>query len=380
MIIAGEASGDLYGASLAQHLFNILPNITITGIGGSKMKEAGVKLIFDASDIAVVGISEVFSKLKVIQQAFKQTSRLLTLEKPDMLILIDYPDFNLRLAKVAKKHGIPIVYYISPQVWAWRSGRIKTIAKLVNKMLVIFPFEVPLYEEAEVDVEFVGHPLIDIVKPEFTKSESCQQFKIDAKKPIIGLLPGSRKNEIDSLLPNILDSAELLSKEIPDIQFLIPVSKTVDLNEIKNKVDARKINIRLISEKAYEIMNISDILIAASGTATLEAAIIGTPMVVIYKVSLISYLLGRLLINVPYISLANLVAGKEVVPELIQFAVKPKNIKEEVMKIIKDDNLRKKIKEELGNVKAKLGLSGASQRVAEIVSKILIKDNIYESL
>lgn len=380
MIIAGEASGDLYGASLAQHLFNILPNLTIMGIGGSKMKKAGVKLIFDASDIAVVGISEVFSKLKVIQQAFKQTSRLLTLEKPDMLILIDYPDFNLRLAKVAKKHGIPIVYYISPQVWAWRSGRIKTIAKLVNKMLVIFPFEVPLYEEAEVDVEFVGHPLIDIVKPELTKSESCQQFKIDAKKPIIGLLPGSRKNEIDSLLPNILDSAELLSKEIPDVQFLIPVSKTVDLDEIKNKVDARKINIRLISEKAYEIMNISDILIAASGTATLEAAIIGTPMVVIYKVSLISYLLGRLLIDVPYISLANLVAGKEVVPELIQFAVKPKNIKEEVMKIIKDDNLRKKIKEELGNVKAKLGLSGASQRVAEIVSKILIKDNIYEPL
>jgi lipid-A-disaccharide synthase len=369
LLVAGEVSGDLHGSHLVEAIQCIEPEVQFFGVGGEGLERRGMKLLYRSHTLSVVGITEVFVKLRTILKALRGLKESLEREKPDLVILIDFPDFNLRLAKIAHRRGIPILYYISPQVWAWRPNRIKSIARLVKKMIVLFPFEVSLYESAGVDVEWVGHPLLDIVKPILSKEESFRQFGLDPKRRTIGLLPGSRLHEVERLLPPLLASAHLLQKEIPDLQFVVPLAsgipKTILLSYIKNSP------VKVVEHHPYDVMNLSELLITASGTATLEGAILGKPMIIIYKVSQPSYWIGRVLIRVDHIGLVNLVAEKEIAPELIQKDVHPQRIADEALRILRDPILSRKIADSMGEVRHRLGEPGAAQRAARIVTSLL---------
>ncbi len=371
LLVAGEVSGDLQGAYLVEAIHRIDPDIQFFGVGGEGLKRAGMRLLQHSQSLSVVGITEVFIKLRSILKALRTLKGSLGKERPDLVILIDFPDFNLRLARIAHRKGIPILYYISPQVWAWRPGRVKLIARLVKKMVVLFPFEVPLYEAAGVDVEWVGHPLLDIVKPTLPKETAFQQFGLDPGRRTVGLLPGSRVHEIERLLPSLLASAERLEKEIPDLQFVIPLAPGISRTTLSSPMNSISVPVRVVEGFTYDVMNLCELLITASGTATLEGAILGKPMIIIYKVSFPSYWIGRALVRVNHIGLANLVAEKEVALELIQKDVNPQRIVEEAFRILKDPLLSRKITESMDEVRHKLGEPGAVERAARIVTSLL---------
>jgi lipid-A-disaccharide synthase len=371
LLVAGEVSGDLHGSYLVEAIHRIDPEIQFFGVGGEGLRRVGMRLLLHSQSLSVVGITEVFVKLRSIFKAFRTLKRSLERERPDLVILIDFPEFNLRLAKIAHRKGIPILYYISPQIWAWRPERVKLIARVVKKMVVLFPFEVPLYEAAGVDVEWVGHPLLDIVKPTLSKEMAFQQFGLDRRRRTIGLLPGSRIHEIERLLPSLLASAHLLQKEIPDLQFVIPLAPGIPKATLSCRMNHISVPVKVVEGFTYDVMNLCELLITASGTATLEGAILGKPMIIIYKVSFPSYWVGRALIQVDHIGLANLVAEKEIAPELIQKDVNPPRIVEEAFRILRDPLLSRKITESMGEVRSKLGEPGAAQRAARIVCSML---------
>jgi len=371
LLVAGEVSGDLHGSYLVEAIHRIDPDIQFFGVGGEGLKRVGMRLLHHSQSLSVVGITEVFVKLRSILKALRTLKGSLEREKPDLVILIDFPDFNLRLAKIAHREGIPILYYISPQVWAWRPGRVKLIARLVKKMVVLFPFEVPLYEAAGVDVEWVGHPLLDIVKPTLSKEMAFQQFGLDPRRRTIGLLPGSRIHEIERLLPSLLASAQLLQKEIPDLQFVIPLAPGVSRATLSSRMNSISVPVTVVEGFTYDVMNLCELLITASGTATLEAAILGKPMIIIYKVSFSTYWIGRALVRVNHIGLPNLVAEKEIALELIQKDVHPQRIVEEAFRILRDPLLSRKMTESMGEVRHKLGEPGAAERAGRIICSML---------
>ncbi len=370
-MVAGEVSGDLHGAHLMEAIHRIDPDVHFFGIGGDRLEKMGMKLLYHSSSLSVVGITEVLLKMGAIMKALRGLKKSLDQERPDLVILIDFPDFNLRLAKIAHRKGIPILYYISPQIWAWRSKRVKLIAQWVKKMLVLFSFEVPLYEAAGVDVEWVGHPLLDIVRPNLPKEVAFQRFGLDPKQRTIALLPGSRNHEIKRLLPPLLASAQLLQKETPDLQFIIPLAPGISQETLSPWMRNISIPVKVVEDWAYDVMNISELLITASGTATLEAAILGKPMVIVYKVSFLSYWIGRALIQVDHIGLVNLVAGKEIAPELIQQEVNPKKVADEALRILRDPTLCRRMTEAMAEMRQSLGEPGAAQRAAGIVISLL---------
>jgi lipid-A-disaccharide synthase len=371
LLVAGEVSGDLHGSYLVEAIHRIDPDIQFFGVGGEGLKRVGMRLLHHSQSLSVVGITEVFVKLRSILKALRTLKGSLEREKPDLVILIDFPDFNLRLAKIAHRKGIPILYYISPQVWAWRPGRVRLIARLVKKMVVLFPFEVPLYEAAGVDVEWVGHPLLDIVKPTLSKEMAFQQFGLDPRRRTIGLLPGSRIHEIERLLPSLLASAQLLQKEIPDLQFVIPLAPGVSRATLSSRMNSISVPVTVVEGFTYDVMNLCELLITASGTATLEAAILGKPMIIIYKVSFSTYWIGRALVRVNHIGLPNLVAEKEIALELIQKDVNPQRIVEEAFRILRDPLLSRKMTESMGEVRHKLGKPGAAERAGRIICSML---------
>lgn len=371
LLVAGEVSGDLHGAHLVEAIHRIDPEVQFFGVGGDGLEKKGMKLLYHAHSLSVVGITEVLFKLRSILKALQGLKVSLDRERPDLIILIDFPDFNLRLAKIAHRKGIPVLYYISPQVWAWRPKRVKLIAQWVKKMVVLFPFEVPLYKAAGVDVEWVGHPLLDIVRPTLSKEEAFQQFGLDPQWTTVGLLPGSRMHEVERLLPPLLASAHLLQKEIPKLQFIIPLAPGISKMTLSPWMRNISASVKVVEGWAYDVMNLSELLITASGTATLEGAILGKPMVIVYKVSLPSYWIGRALIRVKSIGLVNLVAGKEIAPELIQDDVTPLRIAEEALRILKDPILSQQMTESMAEVRQGLGEPGAAQRAARIVTSLL---------
>jgi len=371
LIIAGEASGDLHGSHLVKEMLSLDPNLHFYGVGGEKMKNGGVELIADSKDMAVVGITEVLRKLKSIYHVYRKLKNSLVSNSPALVILIDYPDFNLRFAREAKKKNIPIVYYISPQVWAWRKGRIKKIGHLVKKMIVIFSFEEMLYKKSNIDVEFVGHPLLDSVRPNFSCEAALKKFTLSPGVTTIGLLPGSRLSEIKRLLPSKVAAIPSISKHITPVQFIIPVAPGLDVGEIQTLVGNKRENIRVVENNIYDVMQISDLVIVASGTATIEAAIMGAPMIVVYRVSPLTYILGKMLIKVKNIAMVNIVAGKTVVPELIQKDVTPEKITRAVVQMLENPSKRDEIKKELSKVKEKIGNPGASFRAAQIIKNLL---------
>jgi lipid-A-disaccharide synthase len=371
MIVAGETSGDLHGASLVQAILELAPDVKFRGIGGRRMQEAGVELLAHAADMAVVGLTEVIAKFNQIRKVLNLMKADLAASKPDLLILIDYPDFNLMLGKAAKALGVKIFYYISPQVWAWRRGRIKKIRSIVDKMAVILPFEEQLYRNEDVDATYVGHPLLDTVTIKYTRAEALQQFGLNDGATTVGLLPGSRDTEIARLLPVMMNASEILVKKMPGTQFVLPLAETLDLESVGKILGQYSVPVRIVHHDTLDAMACSDLVIVASGTATLEAALLGKPMVIVYKVSPVSYYIGKRIIKVEHIGLANLIAGKTIVPELIQDEANPERIATEVIHILSDEARLRQIKQELREVREKLGEPGAARRAARLACDLL---------
>jgi len=377
MIIAGEASGDLHGARLVAAMQAKEPELSFCGMGGKELESVGVELLFDAKRIAVVGIAEVVSHLPDIFRAQKILRTRMKEDLPDLLILIDFPDFNFLLAKFAKKLGILIYYYISPQVWAWRSGRVATMKKMVDKIGVILPFEEQFFKNNGVSASYVGHPLLDSVTSDCDKEVFCNQYGIDSDSLLIGLLPGSRKKEIASLLPVLLQTAQKL-REASDRRavFLLPVASTLTKEEVlAGGVEefGKGLNLQLITENRYDMMAACDAALVVSGTVTLELALLNTPMVVFYKVSPSTYRLGKLFINkkLKYFSLVNLIADDSVVAEISQENVTAENLFNELMPLLQSSSEKEKMLEGLALVRQRMGKAGASDKSATLALSLL---------
>jgi len=370
MIIAGEASGDLHGARVVEAMRRKAPDLFIFGIGGQALAAAGARLLVDAATLSVVGITEVFSKLPNLLHGARCAKQALRQLRPDLLILIDFPDFNLHVAKAAKKAKIPVLYYISPQIWAWRTGRVRRIGSLVDHMAVILPFEEKFYQEHQVPVTFVGHPLLDAsLRPPAEKP-------VDARHTVtVGLLPGSRDGEVARLLPVLLESAALLKERGKRIKFTLSQARTVDtglFQSILNRQTDRS-NLEIDTGPVDRIFEKCDLIVAASGTVTLEAAIAGVPLIIIYKVSPLSYLLGRLLIQVRHIGLVNLINDEPLITELVQEDASAANIAAAVDGLISDPAGLRAMREKLYEIRAKLGGPGASSRVADIALELVAR-------
>ena len=370
LIIAGEASGDLYGGNLVKAIRTVDPSIYFLGVGGSHMKEAGVRLLRHAEEMAVVGLPGA-KRLLTIFEAFREVSASLTHWRPDLTILIDYPEFNLMVAGRAKRHGIPVMYYVSPQIWAWRSGRINTIRSRVDRMVVILPFEEKLYQEAGVKVSFVGHPLLDLIALEDEEGSPCRRYGKNGSSQLIGLLPGSRSSEVSRLLPVMLDMAAILLDMIPKVHFLVPLAPTISREQIAPYLKGRSLPLTVVTDSTHEVIRACEMIVAASGTVTLEAAIMGTPLVVVYKVNPLTYWLGKRLVKVNHVALANIIAGETVAPELIQHEVTPERIARESMRIFNDHGRKEWIKRRLQDVREELGTPGASDKAAAIALELM---------
>jgi lipid-A-disaccharide synthase len=373
MIIAGEASGDLHGADLARELLALDDSLKLSGIGGALMATAGVNLYRDIKNLAVMGILEVVKRLSSIRSAMVELENQFKTNRPDLLILIDYPGFNLELAKRAKRFNIPVFYYISPKIWAWREGRIKKIRKYIDRMAVILPFEKEYYKTHGMEVEFIGNPLLDQVQvsPE-KRDELKNKLAIDNTATVIGMMPGSRKQEIAKLLPLFTRAALKLVERIEKPVFILPLASTLSENDLPvHLISDERLDIRLIKENRYEAMSVCDAAMAASGTLTMELAILQVPMVVCYRVLALTYLLARPFIHVKFASLVNLVAGREVVPELLQQKATPEKICEKLLPLLLDREVSKAMRLDLARVSRQLGKPGGSSRAAGLAMQMM---------
>ena len=368
MIVAGEASGDMHGAKLAEALITRNRQVDLFGIGGDRMRAAGVRIEVDAHRLAVVGITEVIAKLPQILDGMRTAKRLIAEHRPDLLILIDFPDFNLRLAAFAKKHGVPVLYYISPQIRAWRQGRVRKIRRLVDHMAVILPFEEAFYRRHGVPVTFVGHPLMD----QYHELDRGASQSDSNGVPAIGLMPGSRDSEVRKLLPLMLAAARLIGRQ-KRMRFLLSHAPSVTPNLLQRLVDDADVDVTLFKGNTERLLEKVRLVIVASGTSTLEAALHETPMIIIYKVSPLSYQLGKVLIRVPHIGLVNLIAGKRVVPELIQQEASPEAIAGQAFTLLDDSVRQKAMKTALAEAARRLGTAGASDKVAGIAYDLLAR-------
>ncbi len=375
--MSGEASGDMHGAKLANSLHAQDDRLILFGIGGERMQAAGVRIDVDAHRLSVVGITEVFAKLPQILDGMRTAKRLLVENKPDLLILIDFPDFNLHLASHAKKHGIPVLYYISPQIWAWRRGRVRKIKRLVDHMAVILPFEEIFYRQHGVPVTFVGHPLMD----QYSTAPKQPKRSSEDNTVTVGLLPGSRDSEVTKLLPSMLAAAKRIHQQKPNTRFLLSRARSVASSPVERMVKESGVKVILHDGSTDALLEQATVVIVASGTTTLEAAIHETPMIIVYRISPLSYRLGKALIRVPHIGLVNLIADKRVVPELIQHEASPEQIAQHTLAILKDTTRAKRTRMELAEVRRRLGAAGASRKVAEIAMRLInqFAPNSYSS-
>lgn len=371
LMVAGEASGDRHGADLIQNLSFTFPGLKIAGIGGDRMAGQGAEIFFHIRDTAVVGLVEILGSVGFFYVLYKRMLREIDDGGYDAVVLIDYPTLNIRLAARAKKRGIPVFYYISPQVWAWHGSRVKKLARTVTQMLVILPFEEKIYQDAGLDCAFVGHPFLDIVKPDVSREKFCEKHGLYPSRKIVGLLPGSRNNEINSLLSVILQSAGVIKKEMPGTQFVLPLAPTISRDRAAPFLESAPVQVTLVEGETFDAMNAADSLIIASGSATLEAGLIGTPMVIVYKVSPLTYFLGKRLVKVQYIGLVNIVAGKAVAPELIQHEANPERIADLTLEYLRDEDKNRGTREELKRLRESLGESGASRRAAVEIAERL---------
>ncbi len=372
MILAGEASGDLHGARVVQALGQSEPGYRFRGMGGDRLRAAGVEILFDCKTIAVVGLFEVLTHWPEIKRALRTIESDIVRRPPDLLVLIDYVEFNLRMAAVAKRAGVKVLFYVSPQIWAWRPERIDKIGALVDMMAVIFPFEVDFYQRARIPVRYVGHPLSGNVKSECTREQFGRELGIPTDKKVVGLLPGSRANEVRYILPVLLDTARRLNRERGDIIFVLPIAPTLSRADLLRRIgDSRIDNIVSLDSRAYDTMRNADCIAIASGTATLEAAIIGVPMAIVYKVSALSWLWMKRKLQISHVGLANIVAGREIVPEFIQENCRAELLAGEICRQLDDESYREDMRRALSDIKSMLGDRDAAREVAALVVEML---------
>jgi len=371
LIIAGEASGDMHGANLVREMLNRDPALKFYGIGGKKMLQEGVQLLADASTMAVVSLTEVVFKLKDILKIMRTIKKSLDERRPDLVVLIDYPDFNLPVAKAARRHNIKVLYYISPQVWAWRQSRIEQIKKTVTRMAVILPFEVETYRRHGFAADYVGHPLLDMIKTTYSKKESRKKFDLHEDKITIGILPGSRMSEIKKLLPELLQAATIMKDSIPELQFVVPLADTLEEKNLTGIIAGFPIDVNVISGQTYDVVSCADLALVASGTATLETALLKVPMIIVYKISPLSYFIGKLFVRVKNIGLVNIIAEKTIVPELIQNDASGARIAREALSILGDETKKQAMIRELEAIRSRLGEPGAAIKTAKLALDML---------
>ncbi|MBU1275932.1 MAG: lipid-A-disaccharide synthase [Proteobacteria bacterium] len=363
VLVAGEASGDQHAAKLARQLSQLDPDVAISGIGGPEMEAAGVELLYRSEDLALVGVAEVLPKLKVILGAIRGMKRHFKSTRLDVVILVDFPDFNFRLGKAAKKLGLKVLYYISPQVWAWRPKRAQKMASFVDHLACVFPFEPEFFRlnAPELPVSFVGHPSLDDPPQDWN-----EPLPVPREAELVGLLPGSRMSEISRLLPLLLASARLMQKQRPDLHFVLPLAPGLRREQVEPYLQNTPRGLTVIAGRSRQVMAQARLLLVASGTATLQAALAGTPGVVVYKTGGFNYLVARSLIKVEHIAMPNLIAGRRLLPELIQGDATPERVSAEGLSLLADDERRGRVIQGLNEVRAKLGGPGASRRVAEL--------------
>lgn len=371
LIVAGEHSGDLRGAELVRALTALEPSLELFGIGGERMAAAGVELIHDITEISVTGFVEVIRRLPRFRRVFRDIVRAARERRPDAALLIDFPGFNLKLAAKLKALGVPVIYYISPQVWAWLPGRVRKMARTVEKMIVIFPFEEAFYRRHRMAVEFVGHPLVDALRPGVPPNEFRAEFGVAAGAKIVALLPGSRRNEVEHNWPVMRAAAELVAHAVPGTLFFAPIAS----RQLRDVVEAADVDadVTLLDGRAYDVIHAADAAIVCSGSATLETGCAGTPLVVIYRTSPLTYFIARRLVRVEHIGMINILAGERVAPEYVQRAARPEPIARDVVRFLTDEAHAAAVREKLLAAKAKLGPPGAADRAARAVLKVLGK-------
>ncbi|HEY1373253.1 MAG TPA: lipid-A-disaccharide synthase [Candidatus Binatia bacterium] len=365
VLVAGEASGDLHGAHLVHALRQRTPDVEVWALAGEALKKENVRVIFDVADIAGMGLTELAGNFKNLWRAYASVKKVLREQKPNLLVLIDFPDFNMRIAAIAKRLGIPVLYYITPQVWAWRRRRVKKMARAIDRAAVVFPFEAAFYENAGLKAEFVGHPLLDTARATRPREETLARLGLDPAVRTIALLPGSRRREVDYHLPVMLEAGALLGRESA-LQFVLVRASTLDSGELARRLAAAPVAVSLSDGDAYNVIEAADLVWTASGTATLETALMLRPMVIVYRMSPTTFALARRLVRVEHIGMANIIAGEKVVPELIQDDLTPARIAAESRKILGDRDVRERMVAKLGQVRARLGEPGAAGRVADI--------------
>lgn len=364
LLVAGEASGDLHGSDVARALLAQQPTLHLLGVGGRRMREAGVEILCDNRDLAVVGAVEALRGVRHLWTVYRALLDRVERQPVDAVLLIDFPGFNLRLAKAMTRRSIPVLYYIAPQIWAWRPGRIRKIRRRVRKLFVILPFEEVLYRRAGIDVEFVGHPLLDVVQPMLSKAEFCARHGLDPQAPIVGLLPGSRRSEIHYMLPSMLEAATLIRSRVVATQFILPLAETLEPAEVQDTLAAAPVPVQLMRRQTYEALQAADVLLATSGTVTLEAALLGTPMVIVYKAHPFTYGLARLVMRVSHIGLPNLIAGQSIVPELWQNAMTAEHMAAQALELLMYPARAAAMQAALATIRSQLGSPGVAERVA----------------
>ena len=369
LISAGEASGDIHAAAVTAALKQIDSSVEVFGMGGDALRAAGGEVLFDIKDHGVMGFVEVIKKLPDLFKLRSDFARVMDERKPDCLVVVDYPGFNMKLAKVAHDKGIPVVSYIAPSAWAWNKGRAKNVAKIVDKVACIFPFEYDVYKEAGAPVEFVGHPLLDIVKPAWERTEAEAWVGKHPGNPLVLLMPGSRLMEIEKMLPNLLAGAKLLKKQLPEVQFAMPRAGTIPLELLQSKIKASGLDIKITEGHNYDLFSVADLALATSGTVTLEAALCGLPSIIVYRTSALNAFIARRVINIPNIGLPNIVAGRQILPELLQEDFTPANVAKTAVELLAPER-RPQLEADLAFMKARLGEPGAVKRVAQLILRI----------
>lgn len=380
MLSAGEASGDLHGANLAEALKAVEPQVELIGMGGEQMRKAGVRIVYDIKNLGVIGIGEIIKKIPFFYKLRTFLVNTMKEEKPDALVCIDYPGFNMKLIEKAKEAGIPVIYYILPTIWAWHKSRGNVIAEYTDLAVSLFPFEAEMYKKLGTNVVYGGHPLLDTVKPSMSKDEAYSFFGLQQEKKTVLFMPGSRVQEVQSLYGKMLAAGKLLQDKVEGLQFMVPKASTIDRHMLEEAAREANLEVHIGEERVYDMMNIADAAICASGTATLETALMGVPTLLVYRVNVLTYWLSKILVHLDSIGLPNIISGHRIMPELWQDEVTPENIEAAVLPWLVDAAASEKARHLMTGVRCQMGEAGAVRRTAEIISEFVKEKQLHEAV
>ncbi len=380
MLSAGEASGDLHGANLAEALKAVDPQVELIGMGGEQMRKAGVRIVYDIKNLGVIGIGEIIKKIPFFYKLRAFLVNTMKEEKPDALVCIDYPGFNMKLIEKAKEAGIPVIYYILPTIWAWHKSRGNVIAEYTDLAVSLFPFEAEMYKKMGTNVVYGGHPLLDTVKPSMSKDEAYSFFGLQQGKKTVLFMPGSRVQEVQSLYGKMLAAGKLLQDKVEGLQFMVPKASTIDRHMLEEAAREANLEVHIGEERVYDMMNIADAAICASGTATLETALMGVPTLLVYRVNALTYWLSKILVHLDSIGLPNIISGHRIMPELWQDEVTPENIEAAVLPWLVDAAAAEEARHLMTGVRCQMGEAGAVRRTAEIISEFVKEKQLHEAV